>query len=245
MRGAHGVGVDRRATGDVSATAARQTHDRRAADQALRHHAAHAFGQIKIQLCVGRIITRSQSRLADNLARIDVRQIVTRQIRDGQLAENIIQDRRRVLDRLVALHEAGWFEPREGESFDILFQRHAVLQPERNRDGEIVHERAEGGALFVHVDEDFAQTAVIVFAGAEINLMTADGRFLRVALAAAGKLLALLLLDVFDALDDPFHDPLGDDVGARRHRRVGEQSFGHRLAFVVLDVEDLRVERLR
>ena len=47
----------------------------------------------------------------------------------------------------------------------ILFERHAVLQAERDRDGEIVHQRAERRALLVHVDKNLGDAAVIVFAG--------------------------------------------------------------------------------
>jgi hypothetical protein len=39
------------------------------------------------------------------------------------------------------------------------------LQAERDRDGEIVHHGAEGGAFLVHVDENLAEAAVVVFAG--------------------------------------------------------------------------------
>jgi len=65
------------------------------------------------------------------------------------------------------------------------------LQAERDRDGEVVHQRAEGRAFLVHVDEDLADAAVLVFAGAQIDLVPADNRLLGIALAAARQLLAL------------------------------------------------------
>ena len=95
------------------------------------------------------------------------------------------------LDRVVALHEAGRLEAGEGEGLDIFLERHAVLQAERDGDGEVVHQRAEGGAFLVHVDEDLAEPAVVVFAGAQIDLVAADDGLLGVALAAVGQLLAL------------------------------------------------------
>jgi hypothetical protein len=79
------------------------------------------------------------------------------EIGDRQLAEHVVEDRGRVLDRVVALHEARRLEAGEGEGLDVLLQRHAVLQAERDRDGEVVHHRAEGRAFLVHVDEDLAE----------------------------------------------------------------------------------------
>jgi hypothetical protein len=79
------------------------------------------------------------------------------EIGDGQLAEHVVEDRGGVLDRVVALHHAGRLEAGEGEGLDIFLQRHAVLQAERDGDGEVVHHRAEGGAFLVHVDEDLAE----------------------------------------------------------------------------------------
>ena len=68
--------------------------------------------------------------------------------------------------------------------------------------------RAEGGAFLVHVDEDLAEPAVVVFAGAQIDLVAADDGLLRVALAAVGQLLALAQHG--DALDDLLDDLLGE-----------------------------------
>ena len=68
--------------------------------------------------------------------------------------------------------------------------------------------RAEGRAFLVHVDEDLAEAAVVVFAGAQVDLVPADDRLLGVALAAVGQLLALA--QHRDALDD-----LLDDLSVR------------------------------
>ena len=73
----------------------------------------------------------------------------------------------------------------------ILFQRHAVLQADRDRDGEVVHQRPEGGAFLVHVDEDLAEFAIVELAGVQIDLVAADRGFLDVALAAIRQAAAL------------------------------------------------------
>ncbi len=81
-------------------------------------------------------------------------------------------------DRSVGL------EAREGEGLDELLERNAVLQTERNGDGKVVHQRAEGRALFVHVDEYLADLATVVFARPEVDFVPADDRLLRVPAAA-------------------------------------------------------------
>jgi hypothetical protein len=65
------------------------------------------------------------------------------------------------------------------------------LQAHRHRDGEVVHHRPEARAFLVHVDEDLAQRAVLVFAGAQVDLVPADDGLLGVALAALRHLLAV------------------------------------------------------
>ena len=62
---------------------------------------------------------------------------------------------------VVALHHSRRFELGEGEGLDELLQRHAVLQTDRDRDGEIVHHRPEARAFLVHVDEDLTQRTVL------------------------------------------------------------------------------------
>src|SRR3546814_1231852 len=85
----------------------------------------------------------------------------------------VIEDRGRHLDGVVALDHARRLEPREGEGLDEFLERDAVLQADRDGDGEVVHQAAEGGAFLVHVDEDLAELAVLVFAGAQIDLVAA------------------------------------------------------------------------
>jgi hypothetical protein len=102
----------------------------------------------------------------------------------------------------VALHHAVGLEAREHEGVDELVERHAVLQAERDRDREAVHQAAEGGALLVHVEEDLAERAVFVLAGAQVDLVATDDGLLRVAGAAVGQAAALGDVAVHDALGD-------------------------------------------
>ena len=118
----------------------------------------------------------------------------------------------------LPVHEARRLEAREGEGLHVLLQRHAVLQAERDGDGEVVHQAAEGGAFLVHVDEDLAEPAVLVLARVQVDLVAADGRLLRVALAPVGQLLALRCV-TYRALDDPLDDALRS--GSRAQRSIG------------------------
>ena len=67
----------------------------------------------------------------------------------------------------------------------------------------------------MHVDEDFGQPAVFVFAGPEIDLVAADGRLLGVSLAAMRRPFA------FGGPDDPLDHPFGDDLCLFNGCRLG------------------------
>ncbi len=86
------------------------------------------------------------------------------------------------------------------------------MQAERDGDGEVVEKAAQSGAFLVHVDEDFAETPVVIFAGAQEDGVAADLRLLGITLAAAGQLFLL----AGDALDDALDDALGDGDGLGR-----------------------------
>ena len=167
-------------------------------------------------------------------------EVVASQVRDRQFAEQVVDDRSRHLDGVVALDDARRLEPGEGEGVDVFLQRHAVLQRDRDGDGEVVHQRAEGGAFLVHVDEDFGQPAVFVFAGPEIDLVAADGRLLGVSLAAMRRPFA------FGGPDDLLDHPFGDDLGFFDGRRLGD-GFTNDLyvVFQVGIIEKRRRQRLR
>ncbi len=144
------------------------------------------------------------------------------------------------LIEVVALHRALRLEAGEGEGVDIFLERHAILQAERDRDGEVVDDGAERRAFLMHVDEDLAEAAVIVFAGAQIDLVAADHRLLGVALAAVGH--ALTLAQHGDALDDLLDDLLGEARGARRGGTLDEGLDC--VVFVLFIRNQLRIERL-
>ena len=122
-------------------------------------------------------------RVGEHIARLGMREIVAAEIADRHFAEDVVENRRRHLDRVVTFDDAGRLEPCEGEGFNEFLERHAVLQADRDCDGEVVHQAAEGRALFMHVDEDLTEAAVFVFAGAEIDLVPADDGFLGITLA--------------------------------------------------------------
>src|SRR3546814_2251903 len=81
-----------------------------------------------------------------------------------------------LLDRVVADDRTGRIEAHEGEGVDEFVERDSVLQADRDRHGEAVHERPEGGALLAHVDEDLAELAVLVLAGAQVDIVAAEDR---------------------------------------------------------------------
>ena len=68
----------------------------------------------------------AQHRRADLVGR-DMGEVVAAEIGDGELAEDIVEDRGRVLDRVIALDQAGRLEADEGEGLDIFLERHAIL----------------------------------------------------------------------------------------------------------------------
>ncbi len=114
------------------------------------------------------------------------------------------------------------------------------MEPERHRDREIVQEGPQRRALLVHVDKNLAEPAVLVFAGAQIDLVAADHGLLRIALAPVGQPLALAQHG--DALDHLFHDALGDARGARRRRLLQERLD---FLFFLLVGDELALQRLR
>ena len=95
--------------------------------------------------------------------------------------------------------------------------------------------------LLVHVDEDLADPAVVIFAGAQVDLVAADNRLLGVTLAAIRHLFALA--HHHDALDQALHDLFGKLRSARRHRLVVKRL--DRVVFLVVVADQLRVQGLR
>ena len=85
------------------------------------------------------------------------------------------------------------------------------------------------------------EPAVVVFAGAQIDLVAADHRLLGVALAAVGH--ALALAHDHDALDHLLHHLLRQRRGARRRRLLDEGLDD--VVVLVLVGDQLRLQRLR
>jgi hypothetical protein len=79
--------------------------------------------------------------------RRNVGEVVPAKGGDRELAEDIVEDRGRVPDRVVALNKARRLEAGEGEGVDVFLKRHTISQPDRDRDREIVHQAPEGRAL--------------------------------------------------------------------------------------------------
>src|SRR3546814_2570238 len=102
------------------------------------------------------------------------RSVVAAEVGDRKLPEDVVEHGCRHLDGVVAVHHARGFETRESVGLDVLFKRHAVLQADRDGDGEVVHQAAEGGAFLVHVDEDLADRAVLVFADRKSTRLTSS-----------------------------------------------------------------------
>ncbi len=74
----------------------------------------------------------------------------------------------------VVLDHAPRLEGLEREGVDELLERDAVLQTLGDGDGEAREDALEGRTLLGQVDEDLAEGSVLVFAGAEIDLVATD-----------------------------------------------------------------------
>ncbi len=100
----------------------------------------------------------------------------------------------------------------------------------------------------MHVDKELGEPAVLVLAGAQIDLVAADRGLLRVALAPVREPPALAALHdpLDDPLDHPFDDALGDQRRALR-RRLRVELARRRLEVLGLLVvaEQARGQRLR
>ncbi len=136
---------------------------------------------------------------------LDLHEVGSSEVGHAELAEDVVDDRRGHFDVVVAMDGAVWLEAGEDERLGELLERDSVLEAEGDGDGEAVHERPEGGAFAVHIDEDFAEGSVFEFTGSEVDLVSADAGLLGVASAASGhdSSLADVAVDEFggDTLD--------------------------------------------
>ena len=113
--------------------------------------------------------------------------------------------------------EARRLEAHVRELRDVHLERHAVLQAQRDRDHERVHQAGEGRALLRDVDEDVAGRAVVEDADVDVALVLADAE-LAADLGAVVRQAAAL----------------------RRGERAGRRAERRLLALVALARERLR-----
>ena len=124
-----------------------------------------------------------------------------------QPAEDVIDQALGHGDFGIAGHAAG-LEADVLELADQRFDRHAILQADRDERGDGVHQAADGAAFLGDADEDFAGLAVVVKADGDVAFVAGDVELVRHGVPGVGKAAAQR------ALDDPFDDLL-DRVGVR------------------------------
>ena len=156
-------------------------------------------------------------------------QIFAVEIRNRQFPEDIIQDRGCIFDAIVALNHAGGLKFGEGKRVDKFIERHTILQADGDCDGEIIHHRPEARALLVHIDEDFAQLAVLILTGAQIDLMSANNCLLRIAPTTLRHFLTVRADHLFD--HHFFDDFLCQNRGFFLGRAGGKYLFGFLIIF--------------
>src|SRR5439155_611634 len=105
-------------------------------------------------------------------------------------AEDVVDDRLRDADiRVVRLPAR--LEPHVRELRHVHLERHAVLEAERDRDHEGVHEAGERRAFLGDVDKDVAGRPVLVEADVDVALVVADAELAADLLAVVRQPLPL------------------------------------------------------
>src|SRR5690606_37479548 len=124
------------------------------------------------------------------------------------------------------------------ELADERLQRDAVLQADRDRDAERVHDAGQGRALLAELEEDLAQGAVVVGAGGHVALGATDAEARRDRLTRLRQATTDRLLD-----DDRLDLGLGRGglAGGLVLRLLRRQRLTH-LAVVAVDGERLQAE---
>ena len=84
----------------------------------------------------------------------------------------------------MTLDHSSRFEGLERERVNELLERDTVLEALAHRDGKAGQHAPQRRAFLSQVDEQLAERAVLVFAGAQVDLVAADDRLLGVAGAA-------------------------------------------------------------
>ena len=100
----------------------------------------------------------------------------------------------------MTIDAAVWLEASKDKCLHKLLKRYAILEPKRDGNREAVHQGAEGSSFAVHVDEDLSERAILVLAGADIHLVTANPGLLGVALSAARHLASFADVAIHQAL---------------------------------------------
>ncbi len=121
------------------------------------------------------------------ILRLDLPELVSVQVGDGQIPEDIVQDAGRHLDVVVPLNHAVGLEAGEGKGVDVFFQGYPVLKAEGYGDGEGIQDASKGRPFLVHVQEDLSEAPIVVFAGSEEYRMAGDLRLLGIALSPVGQ----------------------------------------------------------
>ena len=122
---------------------------------------------------------------------LHLRQVIPVEIRDGQFTEDIIDDRGRHFDSIVQFHGTVRLEPGKDKRLNEFFQRHAVLKSKRDGDRKTIHEASERRPFLVHVQKDFSDRPILIFTGAQVQLMSPDNGLLRVSASSTRERAAL------------------------------------------------------
>ena len=81
-------------------------------------------------------------------------------------------------------------EPHVRELVDQRLQRHAVLQADRDRRAEGIHQAADGGTFLGHRDEQLAGAAFRIKPDVDVPFVSADVELVRQGVAGIGQVLA-------------------------------------------------------
>lgn len=181
-----------------------------------------------------RIVIGIMGGIRSQVFRQDMGEVRAAEIGDGQFTEDVVNDGSGHLDVWIALDHAVGFKSSEEEGIEVFFQRNAVLQAQRDGDGEAVGHAAEGSAFFMHINEDLTESPILVLASADVNFVVANAGFLRVSAAAVRESASPGDVPMDDFLGDLFRRDDGRGLGLLggirdrgQNRRFGR--IGHRI----------------
>ena len=105
---------------------------------------------------------------------IDMCQFGFSQIGDAKFSKDVVDNGCSEFDGRMSGHGPGGFKPRKHKGIDIFLEGDAMLEAEADGDGKTVHEASECRTFLVHIDKDFAQRAIGIFTGSEVNIILID-----------------------------------------------------------------------